>query len=805
MYQGWKRLARAFSKTLLQPRGIVLTGLLSSSTKYSISPFDRSNWEVEAITKGEEVEGMEVELCPTKDAAIPTLAYKNKSQSRKLNDTYQNKLILLMDHLLPTFKLTRLGIELDENQRCLLRTEAPHSKSARVLQTLEKCYSSFLQSNGKNETSRGFWETLGIYMCVCVCISITQKPIHWYIVNGIYSVFSRGSPDSIAGRRCTCRINHLKDELHTIQKKGDTIDEYFLRLKAIKDQLQAAGEKMTDNDLIIATLTRLPSNYDMIRTNILSRDLPITLKDANLVQNMAAMYVNAHSPHGNVVNAFGLSNSSSSSSPSPSNGGRHFDVNNYRHRESWIVDTIVSHHMTPDIHVLNKATPYEGIEKIIVGNGEGLKFICDDIQFFVQDKATRAILHHEKSSKNELFKIHVHIFPTLLDQDVHPSAFLGHAVKTSLWHQRLGHPFNDILTTMLRDLDISCVPDELVKICSHCLSCKMSRLPFSDRIDRVDIPFCKIHSDVWGPSPVVSLEGYKYYVSFIDEATRFHVIYDETIFPYNELPRILVLLPVRGFTFLADIVDASEPSTFRQASQIPQWQMAMQEEFNQASWAWNAKFTSYLQAIGFKVSVSDSSLFVKVIDTQVVILLLYVDDIIIKGSSSQLIQYVINTLSEVFDLKRMGKLAYFLGLQVTYKSNGDLFINQAKYVKDLLHKVGMDDCNSTEAEYHALAHITTDIAWIGLLLKDLHECFPFPLVIFCYNQSAITLSLNPVQYSYIKHLETDFHFVCERVQSGDLSVQYICTTDQVIDVLTKGLHEPDFLRHCFNLKLGYPS
>ncbi|KAM1714299.1 hypothetical protein ACFX12_024923 [Malus domestica] len=35
-----------------------------------------------------------------------------------------------------------------------------------------------------------------------------------------------------------------------------------------------------------------------------------------------------------------------------------------------------------------------------------------------------------------------------------------------------------------------------------------------------------------------------------------------------------------GFTFLADIVDASEPSTFRQASQITQWQMAMQEEFD---------------------------------------------------------------------------------------------------------------------------------------------------------------------------------------------------------------------------------
>ncbi|KAM2102749.1 hypothetical protein ACFX1T_000977 [Malus domestica] len=358
----------------------------------------------------------------------------------------------------------------------------------------------------------------------------------------------------------------------------------------------------------------------------------------------------------------------------------------------------------------------------------------------------------------------------------------------------------------------------------------------------------------------------------------------------------------------------------------------------QAPRAWNEKFTSFLQAIGFEASLSDSSLFVKTDGVHVVILLLYVDDIILTGSSTSLIQSVITTLSEVFYLKDMGRLAYFLGLQVIYKPNGDLVISQAKYVKDLLHKAGMDDCkscstpckphnqilttagnllpdptlyrslvgalqyltftrpdiafavntvcqymsaptdvhfgmvkriliflqgtihcgltytsgssmqlkaysdsdwaadlntrrsitgyvvylgdnpiswqskkqssvsrSSTEAEYRALAHTTADIAWIRLILKDLHEYLFSPPVIYCDNQSAIALSLNPVQHSRIKHLETDFHFVRERVHKGDLSVEYVCTKAQIADVLTKGLHGPDFLRHCFNLKLGYPS
>ena len=51
----------------------------------------------------------------------------------------------------------------------------------------------------------------------------------------------------------------------------------MLRLKALKDQLQVARKKVSDNDLIIAALSGLPCDYDMIRTVILARDTHITL------------------------------------------------------------------------------------------------------------------------------------------------------------------------------------------------------------------------------------------------------------------------------------------------------------------------------------------------------------------------------------------------------------------------------------------------------------------------------------------------------------------------------------------------
>lgn len=83
-----------------------------------------------------------------------------------------------------------------------------------------------------------------------------------------------------------------------------------------------------------------------------------------------------------------------------------------------------------------------------------------------------------------------------------------------------------------------------------------------------------------------------------------------------------------------------------------------------------------MPTLGFNVLDSDPSLFVKTQESALVILLLYVDDIIITGSDAVLVQQVIDELSMVFDMKDMGQLTFFLGLQITYQDNGDLFVSQ---------------------------------------------------------------------------------------------------------------------------------
>lgn len=101
----------------------------------------------------------------------------------------------------------------------------------------------------------------------------------------------------------------------------------------------------------------------------------------------------------------------------------------------------------------------------------------------------------------------------------------------------------------------------------------------------------------------------------------------------------------------------------------------------------------FLTSIGFSFSYADPSLFVKVSGSSRVFLLLYVDDIIITGDSEALIAEVKMALQAEFDMKDLGDLNFFLELEIKYLRNG-LFLSQHKYATDLVHKAGLDSCNS---------------------------------------------------------------------------------------------------------------
>ncbi|MCH82526.1 retrovirus-related Pol polyprotein from transposon TNT 1-94 [Trifolium medium] len=113
----------------------------------------------------------------------------------------------------------------------------------------------------------------------------------------------------------------------------------------------------------------------------------------------------------------------------------------------------------------------------------------------------------------------------------------------------------------------------------------------------------------------------------------------------------------------------------------------------QAPRAWFNRLKSALLLYGFTASKCDPSLFMMRTSTVHMMVLVYVDDIVITGSSTSHIQQLISKLNDEFAIKQLGSLDYFLGIEVFHMDNGAVLLSQAKYIRDLLSKVQMESAN----------------------------------------------------------------------------------------------------------------
>jgi hypothetical protein len=98
-----------------------------------------------------------------------------------------------------------------------------------------------------------------------------------------------------------------------------------------------------------------------------------------------------------------------------------------------------------------------------------------------------------------------------------------------------------------------------------------------------------------------------------------------------------------------------------------------------------------MKKFGFKQSHSDHTLFLKHRNRKVTVLIIYVDDMIITGDDREEISRLQKHLVTKFEMKNLGGLKYFLGIEVARSEQG-IFLSQRKYVLDLLSKIGMLDC-----------------------------------------------------------------------------------------------------------------
>jgi histone deacetylase 1/2 len=229
----------------------------------------------------------------------------------------------------------------------------------------------------------------------------------------------------------------------------------------------------------------------------------------------------------------------------------------------WLMDSGSTDHITSDLERLHMHERYGGTDTVQVANGKGLsishignltlagsklllnhilhvphfshhllsvyRLVCDNdvfvefhCHFFcVKDKATRKILLHGRS--------HGGLYPIPLSRASSSAssrrASSGVRVSASQWHQRLGHPSNKVVKTVVKNHELPCLPFENSEsVCDACQCAKSHQLSYTSSERVSTMPLELVHSDVWGPA-IASPGGYKYYVSFIDDYSRFCWIY----------------------------------------------------------------------------------------------------------------------------------------------------------------------------------------------------------------------------------------------------------------------------------------
>ena len=103
----------------------------------------------------------------------------------------------------------------------------------------------------------------------------------------------------------------------------------------------------------------------------------------------------------------------------------------------------------------------------------------------------------------------------------------------------------------------------------------------------------------------------------------------------------------------------------------------------------------------------DTTLFIKPKDKDMLIVQIYVDDIIFGATNGSLCEEFSKSMHSEFEMSLIGELNFFLGLQIKQLKEGT-FINQAKYIRDLLKKYNLEDVKAKSTPMGSSINLNMD-------------------------------------------------------------------------------------------------
>nr|GEZ23575.1 copia protein [Tanacetum cinerariifolium] len=251
----------------------------------------------------------------------------------------------------------------------------------------------------------------------------------------------------------------------------------------------------------------------------------------------------------------------------------------------------------------------------------------------------------------------------------------------------------------------------------------------------------------------------------------------------------------------------------------------------QAPRAWYDKLSKFLLQNHFFKGTIDPTLFIRRFHYDILVAQVYVDDIIFGSTHPRYIQLFSNLMKSRFEMSMMREMTFFLGLQVNQSPCG-LFINQSKYMLEILNKYGMESCDhvgtsmeikdkldldqngfrsmqrNIDSGFELTRFLDVDYAGCKDTFKSTscgaqflgeklvswsskkQDCTALSTAKAEYvslSACSIAISCNPVQHSRTKHIAVRYHFIKEHVEKGTIQLYFFKTDYQLADIFTKAL------------------
>jgi hypothetical protein len=223
------------------------------------------------------------------------------------------------------------------------------------------------------------------------------------------------------------------------------------------------------------------------------------------------------------------------------------------------MDTGATDHITGELEKLSLHEKYHGGEQIHAANGTGMDIShIGEATIYTHNRnlKLKQVLHVPQATKN-LVSVHYFAVDNNVFLEYHPYFFLikDRATRKPLlrgkchkglyplpssfarqvfgvsrpsfhrWHGRLGHPAAPIVQKVISLFNLPChFESNKGSVCDACQQAKSHQLPYPKSTSLSSHPLELVYSDVWGPVPE-SVGRNKYYVSFIDDFSKFTWIY----------------------------------------------------------------------------------------------------------------------------------------------------------------------------------------------------------------------------------------------------------------------------------------